>query len=183
MIGYLISYNIIAVSIIFLISGLILAFRGSRFVPFALIIAGLTAGLLYSGGLLVKITANPDIIKFGPMVIAVLLAVLVSFLYRLAFFVAGFIIGFFITTALFPDLSIIYISGVAIFAGVLVYISRNFVFSVLTSIMGGSLVATAVISLLAWIRISAGIPMYWGIYVIITISGLLYQIKSNKGRK
>lgn len=183
MIGELIMYDPLAVPAFFLAAGIALAFFGSRIVPFALVLSAFIAGIMHGGPFLLQFTDNPDILKFGPAVLGILFAVLVSFLYRIAFFLAGFFIGYFTISALFPELSMFPVLLIAIVAGALVYVSRNFVFSVLTSVMGAGLAAAGAVSLVAWINVSVGVFGYWAIVVVITTSGVVYQLKRNKGRK
>ncbi|MCK5786029.1 MAG: hypothetical protein KAH54_05680 [Candidatus Sabulitectum sp.] len=164
-------------------SGVALAFFGRRLVPFALVLSALVIGFLHGGSLLLKLTENPGVLRFGPVVLSILLAVLVSFLYKTAFFVAGLLIGFFASSALFPELPLLYAGVIAIIAGALVYVSRNFVFSVLTSIMGAGLTAAGAVNLLAWLNVSAGVTAYWTILAVITTAGLLFQNKRPGERK
>lgn len=183
MIGELIMYHTLAVPLFLLVAGIALTFWGNRIIPFAIILLALILGFLHGGSLLLKFTENPDILRFGPIVLAVVLAIIVSFLYRAAFFLAGLFIGYFACSALFPQLSPIIIWIVALVSGALVYVSRNFVFSVLTSVTGAGLSATGIVNLIAWVNVSAGITAYWVIVVIITVSGVIYQTKRKKGRK
>jgi hypothetical protein len=176
-------YHTLVVPAVLMTAGLALCFFGRRIVPFALVLASLITALLYSGSFLSAVTDNPGILRFGPAVVAVLLAVLVSFLYRIAFFVAGFFIGFFISSALFPDTHLFLRLASALIAGSLVYVSRNFVFSVLTSVMGAGLAATGSVNLIAWAGISAGVTAYWIIFAVTAVTGVLYQTIGSKGRK
>jgi len=181
--GDLVMYHTSVVPAVLLIAGLALCFFGRKIVPFALVVASLITAFLYSGPLLSSVTANPVILRFGPLAVAVVFAVLVSFLYRVAFFVAGLFIGFFISSALFPDVHLFFKLASAVLAGSLVYVSRNFVFSVLTSVMGAGLTATGSVNLVAWAGISAGVTAYWIIYTVTAVAGVLYQTIGNKGRK
>ncbi len=181
--GDLVMYHTFAVPAFMFAAGIALSFFGSRLVPFALVICALVLGFLHGGSFLLQFTDNADVIRFGPIILAVLLAVLVSFLYRIAFFLAGFFIGFFALSALFPDLALIYTGALALAAGALVYVSRNFVFSVLTALMGAGLTATGAVNLLAWVNVSAGITTYWSIVVIMFIAGTVYQIKRRRRGK
>ena len=183
MTGELIMYSPFTVSIVLFLVGLVLAFFGNRVIPFALIFCALIAGFLHGGSILQQFTDNPDILRFGPPVIAVLLAVLVSFLYKAAFFAAGILMGFFVSTILIPDLSIVPAALIALVFGALVYLSRNFVFSVLTSVLGAVLTATGIVNLVAWLNISAGIAAYWVVVVVTAVAGLFHQTKRNRGRK
>lgn len=176
-------YHTLAVPAFMLAVGVVLTFFGNRVVPVALVLSALVTGFLHSGSLLLQFTENPDILRFGPGVLAVLLAVLVSILYRAAFFLAGLFIGFFASSALFPELPVIFAGVIAIVSGALVYVSRNFVFSVLTSVMGAGLTAAGVVNLLAWINISAGIYVYWIILVVFFVIGVVYQNINRKGRR
>ncbi len=181
--GDLVMYNISVVPAVLLASGLALCFFGRKIVPFALVVASLITAFLYSGPLLSSVTDNTLVLRFGPLVLSVVFAVLVSFLYRIAFFVAGLFIGFFISSAVFPDLHMLYKLAAALVAGSLVYVSRNFVFSVLTSVMGAGLTATGSVNLVAWAGISAGVTVYWIVYAVTAVAGVLYQTIGNKGRK
>ncbi len=183
MIGELVMYHTFAVPAFMLAAGIALAFFGNRLVPFALVICALILGFLHGGSFLLLFTVNPDVLRFGPVILSVLLAVLVSFLYRMAFFLAGLFIGFFASSALFPDLSVVFAGGLALIAGALVYVARNFVFSVLTALMGAGLTATGAVNLLAWVNVSAGVAVYWLIVMIIFIAGAIYQLNRKKGRK
>lgn len=176
-------YHTLIVPAVLLAAGLVLCLFGRKIVPFALVLASVITALLYSGSLLSAITDNPDILRFGPVVVAVLLAVLVSFLYRAAFFVAGLFIGFFISSALFPDAYMLIKLASALLAGSLVYISRNFVFSVLTSVMGAGLAATGSVNLIAWAGVSAGVTVYWVVFAVTAVTGAVYQTMGSKGRK
>lgn len=183
MIGELIMYHTLLVPVFLLTAGIALAFWGSRIVPFALVLSALILGYLKGGSILQNFSANVEILKYGPFVLAILLAVVVSFLYRIAFFLAGFFIGYFVSSSLFPEFSTIIVWIISFVAGALVYVSRNFVFSVLTSVMGAGLTATGAVNLIAWIGVSASIPVYWAIVATVALGGLVYQNKRNKGRK
>jgi hypothetical protein len=176
-------YNPLAVPVVMLIAGLVLAFRGRKLVILALIIGALATGLLHGSSLLSSVTDNSSVLLYGPVALAILFAVLVSFLYRAAFFVAGVFIGYFILSLLFPNPSPAVSLPVAVLAGALVYISRNFVFSVLTSIMGAGLAATGSVNLIAWAGVSAGVTAYMVILAVTAISGILYQTTGKRGRK
>ena len=78
---------------------------GKSIVPFALVLFALILGVVQGGSVLVNVTDNPDVLRFGPYVLAVLLAVAVSFIYRIAFFLAGLFIGYFLCSSFFPELS------------------------------------------------------------------------------
>lgn len=181
--GDLVMLHPFGVPVFMLLAGIALAFYGNRIVPFALVVCGLILGFFHGGPLLSQLTDNPEVLKYGPAVLAVLLAVVVSFLYRAAFFLAGVFIGFFTTAALLPDLSPVFAWVIALVSGALVYVSRNFVFSVLTALMGAGLTATGTVNLLAWIRIPAGVAPYWIIFVVIFFTGAVFQTKRNRGRK
>ena len=183
MTGELVMYSPFAVSLLLFLVGIALAFFGNRIIPFALVFCALIAGFFHSGSILQQFTENPDILRFGPPVIAVLLAILVSFLYKAVFFVAGMLMGFFVSTILMPDLSIVPAALIALVTGALVYLSRNFVFSVLTSVLGAVLTATGTVNLVAWLNISAGIAAYWAVVAVTALAGLFYQTKRNRGRK
>jgi len=176
-------YHALIIPAVLLAAGLTLCFFGRKVVPFALVLASVITALLYSGSLLSAATDNPVVLRFGPVVIAALLAVLVSFLYRITFFVAGLFIGFFICSALFPDAHLLPKLASALVAGSLVYVARNFVFSVLTSVMGAGLTATGSVNLIAWAGISAGVTAYWIIFAVTAVTGVLYQTIGSKGRK
>ena len=183
MIGELVMYHTLAVPLLLLLAGLVLAFFGSRVVPFALVLCALILGFFHGASILQRITDNIEVIKYGPFVLAFLLALLVSFLYRAVFFLAGFFIAFSIVSAVFPELSV-FISCVAgVIFGALVYASRNFVFSVLTALLGACLVATGIVNLFAWVNISAGVTWYWVTIAVTFIVGVIFQTKRNKGRK
>lgn len=77
----------------------------------------------------------------------------------------------------------IFAGVVALVSGALVYVSRNFVFSVLTSIAGAGLAATGAVNLIAWINVACGVTAYWVIMAVIAVSGFIYQRKRNKRRK
>ncbi|MCK5133404.1 MAG: hypothetical protein KAR40_14780 [Candidatus Sabulitectum sp.] len=183
MIGELIMYHTLAVPVFFLTAGIALAFFGSRIIPFVLVLCALILGFLHGGSVLLLFTDKVEILRYGPVVLAVLFAVAVSFLYRVAFFLAGLFIGYFASSALFPELSVIIVGIITLVSGALVYVSRNFVFSVLTSVMGAGLAATGSVNLIAWMNVSAGITAYWAIVVFVFICGIVYQTKRNKGRK
>ena len=183
MIGELVMYHPFAVPAFLALSGIILALWGSRIVPFALVLFALILGVVQGGSVLINFTDNPDVLKFGPYVLAVLLAVAVSFVYRVAFFLAGLFIGYFLCSSFFPNLSMIFAGVVALVSGALVYVSRNFVFSVLTSVTGGGLAATGIVNLVAWVGVTFGVTVYWAIVLVIAVSGVIYQTKRNKGRK
>ncbi len=183
MIGELVMYDSLAVPLFLLASGAALAFFGSRLVPFAIAICAVILGLVHGGGLLLYFSENADVLRYGPIVVAILFAIIVSFLYRAAFFLAGLFIGYFAVTTLFPQITPLIAIIVAIICGALVYASRNFVFSVLTALMGAGLFATGTVNALAWVNISAGVTSYWLTVVITFIAGIVYQVKRNKGRK
>jgi len=183
MIGELIMYHTLAVPLFLLVVGVALAFWGNRIIPFTIILLALILGFLQGGSILLKFTENPDILRFGPIVLGVVLAIAVSFLYKAAFFLAGLFIGYFACSALFPQFSSIIIWIIALVSGALVYVSRNFVFSVLTSVTGAGLSATGIVNLIAWVNVPAETTAYWLIVVIIAISGVIYQTKRKKGRK
>ena len=176
-------YHTLMVPLFMVATGIALAFFGSRLVPFALVLSALVIGLLHGGSLLARFTDNPDVLRFGPVVLGIVLAVIVSFLYKTAFFVAGLLIGFFASSALFPELPLLFVGVSAIIAGALVYVSRNFVFSVLTSVMGAGLTAAGAVNLLAWVNVSAGVAAYWATLAVIAIAGLVFQNKGRRGRK
>lgn len=180
MIGELIMFHPLAVPAFFFLAGIALAFFGNRIVPFALVLSALIIGFLQGSTLIVQITDKIEILRYGPIVLAILLAVAVSFLYRIAFSLAGLFIGFFASSTLFPELSFVIAGLIALVSGALVYVSRNFVFSVLTSVMGAGLTATGAVNLAAWINVSAGVTIYWVIAAIITLAGLVYQNKKGK---
>jgi len=183
MIGQLVMYHPFAIPVLLLVSGIMLAFWGGRLVPFALVLFALILGVIQGGSVLINFTDNPDVLRFGPYVLAVLLAIAVSFLYRAAFFLAGLFIGYFLCSSFFPDLSMIFAGVVALVSGALVYVSRIFVFSVLTSVAGAGLAATGAVNLIAWINVACDVTAYWVIVAVIAVSGVIYQTKRNKGRK
>ncbi|MEA3266452.1 MAG: hypothetical protein U9P42_05845, partial [Candidatus Fermentibacteria bacterium] len=80
MIGQLVMYHPFVVPVFLLVSGITLAFWGSRLVPFALVLFALIVGVIQGGSFLINFTSNPEVLRFGPYVLAVLLAIAVSFL-------------------------------------------------------------------------------------------------------
>lgn len=181
MLGQLVMYDPLWAPAFMFICGILLAFFGRKLVPLALVLASLSAGLLYGGGFIAQFTDSPLAVKWGPVVVAILLSVLVIIVYRFAFFVAGLVIGFFIAGVLLPESSIVITGGIALGTGALVYFFRNFVFSILTAVLGASLAATGTVNLLAWTSLSANAWIYWSIAAVIAVCGIFYQLR--KGRK
>jgi hypothetical protein len=183
MLGELVIYDPFTAPFLMLLFGVVLAFFGSRLVPLALALSALVIGFFHGGSIIASFTDNALIIQWGPVAVAVLLTVIVLFVYRAAFFVAGLFIGFFAMQAFFPDRSFFIYGAAALLAGVIAYISRNFVFSVLTALMGAGLLATGAVSLLAWAGVSAGSTLYFIIAAAVAISGTFYQMRNGRKKK
>lgn len=181
MLGDLVTYHPLIAPSLMLVCGLLLAFAGRRLVPLALVVSALAAGFLYGGGIISRFTDDPELLRYGPWVLALVFSAAVLVLYRLAFFAAGFFLGLFAAGIFLPESSTIAAVGIAVGSGALVYFFRNFVFSVLTALLGASLTATGSVNLLGWTGISAGVAVYWTIAVGIGLFGALHQLK--KGRK
>lgn len=183
MLGQLVIYDPFAAPLLMLLSGALLAFFGGRLIPLALGLSTLALGFIHGGPIIASFTDNPQIIQWGPVVLAVILTVIVLFLYRIAFFVAGLFIGFFAAQAFAPDQSYLVYGISALLAGVIVYISRNFVFAVLTALMGAGLLATGAVNLLAWAGVSAGTIVYFVVAAAAAITGTFYQMKHGRNKK
>ena len=177
MIGQLILIHPLAVSIIFIITGLILAARGNKLIPLALILCGLFLGFQYGPFLLTFITGNPTVLTFAPYVMGALFAWLLLFLYKLSFFIAGLFLGYFISTSLFPEMSVIFTLICSLVSAVLLFTSRNVIFAVLTSAAGAMLFATGVVNLLASMGFAAGILAYWIVFTLTFLAGIFSQVK------
>lgn len=181
MLGELVVYHPLVAPGLMLVFGLLLAFYGRKLVALALVLASLSLGYLYGGGMVASFTENPLLLQWGPLVVAIILCVIVLLLYRLAFFAAGFFLGLFLAAIFLPEASTLVSVGISLGTGALVYFFRNFVFSVLTALLGASLSATGSVNLLAWTGVSAGVYAYWLIAAGIGLIGLIFQLKS--GRK
>jgi len=181
MLGELVVYQPLLAPGLMLVCGLLLAFAGRRLVILALVLSALASGFLYGGGIMASFTEDPGLLKWGPVAISILLAVIVLILYRFAFFAAGFFLGFFLAEIFLPGTSVLAAVGISLGTGALVYFFRNFVFSVLTALLGASLTATGSVNLLAWTGVFAGVYIYWLIAIAVGFTGLVYQLK--KGRK
>ena len=183
MLGELVIYHPLLAPGLMLVCGLLLAFAGRRLVILALVFSALAAGFLYGGGIMASFTEDPGLIKWGPVAISILLSVIVLILYRFAFFAAGFFLGFFLTGILLPNASILAAVAISLGTGALVYFFRNFVFSVLTALLGASLTATGSVNLMAWAGVFAGVYVYWLIAIVICFAGLIYQLKKKRKSK
>ncbi len=181
MLGELVMYDPLFAPVILFIAGIFLAFRGRRLIPLALVMCSLATGFLYGGGIISSFTDNPDIIRWGPVLAGVILAVLVNLLYKIAFFAAGALLGFFISGIFLPEAPLSVTAGISLVTGALVYFFRNFVFSVLTAVLGAVLFTTGAVNLVAWTGFSAGRTCYIASVVIISILGAAHQLRS--GRK
>jgi len=181
MLGELVLYDPLLASIAMLVCGLLIAFNGRRLITVALVLAALGVGFLYGAGIVSSFTADPVVLKWAPLIMAVVLAVVMLVLYKFAFFAAGFFLGFFLSGIILPGASWITSVGISLGAGALVYFFRNFVFSVLTALLGASLTATGSVNLLAWTGVYAGVYVYWTIAVVTGITGLVCQLR--RGRK
>ncbi len=177
MLGELVLCHPLYAPLAMLPAGLVLAFHGRKIVPFALGLCALVLGFLYGGLLLSAISSDPVVIRWAPLLTAVLFTLLVLFLYRVAFFFAGLLIGFFLAGFLLPDASTIVAGLVALATGAIVYVSRNFVFSVLTAVLGGALAATGAVNLSAWAGVYAGPAAYWSVFGAVVLFGAVYQLK------
>jgi hypothetical protein len=177
MYGELVMYHILIVPACMLVIGVLLSFYGSRLVPLALVICALFLGFLYGGSLLASFSSNSLLLRVGPVALAILFSVLVLLLYKAAFFAGAVLIGFLAAQVLLPNISLLFA-----IAGALVYLRRNFVFSVLTSLMGASLAAAGIVNLLAWFKVTTGVTHYWLIFAIVATAGFLFQLRKAKGR-
>jgi hypothetical protein len=183
MLGALVLFHPLAVPGFMLFSGLLLCFWGRRLIPFAVGMCAFAVGFIHGGALISAVTESPSLQRWGPFAIALLAVVLAQFLYRLAVFAAGFLLGFFISASLFPENHVLLYLGAALLGGALVYLSRNFVFSVLTSVAGGVLAATGAVNLAAWLGVSAGTAVYWAVAAVLFAAGLAAQLKSERKRR
>lgn len=181
MLGGIVMYHTLFAPAVMLLCGLLLAFRGRWLVPFALVVVSLIMGFVYGGAAAASLTENPILIRWAPLLIAVLFSVLAVVLFRTAFFVSGIVLGFFLAGVFLPDLPVFFASIAALGTGALVYFFRNFVFSVLTALIGAALTAAGAVNLLAWVEVSAGTDVYWIITVLTACFGIFCQVK--KGRK
>lgn len=182
MLGELVLFHPLLVPIFLVAAGLALAFNGRRLVPLALGLAALGIGYFYGSSALAALGAGPGILKWGPPVIALLFLVIAIFLYRAAFFLAGALLGFFAAKIFFPFCSVPLLIAVTVGAGALVYFFRNFVFSVLTALLGASLASSGTVNLLAWAGIAAGTTAYWGIALLVASFGLANQLRAERKR-
>ena len=180
MLGQLVMFDLKVAPVLMVVCGLLLAFYGRKLVPLALALASIATGLLYGGSFIASFTDNPHAVQWGPFAVAVLLTVVVLIAYRLAFFAAGLVLGFFIAGVILPESTLLVVSVVSLGTGALVYFFRNFVFSVLTALLGASLTATGSVSLLAWVRVAAGTAVYWIIGAVIALCGLVFQLRRRK---
>ncbi len=177
MLGELVLCHPLYAPIFMLITGLILAFHGRKTIPLAIGLCAMALGYLYGGLFLASVSSDPVLLRWAPFAIAVLFTVLVLFLYRLAFFFAGVLIGLFLAGFLLPEASWMIIGLAALGTGAIVYVSRNFVFSVLTAVLGGALTATGAVNLSAWAGVYAGPIAYWFLFAAISLFGVFYQLK------
>jgi hypothetical protein len=182
MYGELVMYHILIVPACMLVIGVLLSFYGSRLVPLALVICALFLGFLYGGSLLASFSSNSLLLRVGPVALAILFSVLVLLLYKASFFAGAVLIGFLAAQVLLPNISLLFAAGIGAIAGALVYLRRNFVFSVLTSLMGASLAAAGIVNLLAWFKVTTGVTHYWLIFAIVATAGFLFQLRKAKGR-
>lgn len=177
MLGELVLCHPFYAPLFMLAAGLVLAFHGRKTVPLALGLCALALGYLYGGLFLASVSSDPAVLRWAPVIIALLFTVLVLFLYRIAFFFAGLLIGFFLASFLLPEASAIIIGLAALGTGAIVYVSRNFVFSVLTAVLGAALAATGAVNLSAWAGVYAGPAAYWSLLAAIAMFGSIYQLK------
>lgn len=180
MIGELIMIQPLTVSVLFVVFGLILAARGNKLIPFALVLCGLFLGFQYGPLIISLITSNPTVLKFTPFVMGALFAWLLLFLYKLSFFIAGVFLGYLICTSLLPQLSVIFSLLFSLVCGVLLFTSRNIIFAALTSAAGAMLFATGFVNLLAFVNISASILVYWIVFTLTFFAGIISQVKGRK---
>ena len=180
MIGQLIMIHPLFVSILFVITGFLLAAKGNKLVPMALVLCGLFLGFQFGPLLVSYFTGNSSVLQYAPYIIGALFAWLLLFLYKLSFFVAGVFLGYFVCTSLFSQLSVIFSLICSLISGVLLFTSRNLIFAILTAAAGGMLFATGTVNLLAFVNVSASILVYWIIFGFAFFAGIFSQVKGRK---
>jgi len=169
-------------AVLMLLIGTCLCFFGRKLIIFALAITCFLLAWLYGAQILSSLTNSAFLLTWGPWIIGVLGAVLGLLLYKLSVFAAGILIVWFLLESHVPGIHIVIRIVASLSAGALLLAFRRPILSSLTALLGGSLAALAIVSLLAHVSISVSTTIYWFILVALTISGFVTQMKRGKGK-
>jgi len=168
-------------AVLMLLIGTCLCFFGRKLIVFAMAVACFLLSWLYGGQILTSLTDSTFLLTWGPWIIGLAGAVLGMLLYKLSVFAAGTLIVWFLLESHVPGVHIVIRLVASLAAGALLLAFRKPILSGLTALLGSSLAALAIVSLLAHLSIFADTTIYWILLAALAISGFVIQMKS--GRK
>jgi hypothetical protein len=169
-------------AILRLIFGTCLCFFGRKLIIFALAVACFLLSWVYGGQIITSLTDSSFLLTWGPWLIGILGAVLGILLYKLSVFAAGALIAWFFLEPYIPDIHIVICVVASLAAGALLLAFRKPILSGLTALLGSSLIALAIVTLLAHVAIFAGPVIYWVLVTALAIFGFVVQMRIGKGK-
>jgi len=169
-------------AVLMLLIGTCLCFFGRKLIVFALALACFLLSWMYGGQILTSLTNSSFLLTWGPWLIGILGAVLGMLLYKLSVFAAGTLIVWFLLESHVPGVHIVIRLVASLTAGVLLLAFRKPILSSLTALLGSSLAALGIVSLLAHASVSVGTTIYWVILAVLAVSGFVVQMKFGKGK-
>jgi hypothetical protein len=178
----LILLNPILGSVVVLLVGTLICFYGKRLFILVLAVAGFLLGYVYGGPLAAEITDSPDLIRWAPLVLGVILAALSGAFLRLSLFLAGLVIGWFLSVSFAPEAHFLVWLVCALLAGSMLALFKNVVLSLLTAIVGGRMIALGAVSLLACLSVRTCGTVYGLIFAASALIGAAFQLR-RKGKK
>jgi hypothetical protein len=163
-----------------LLAGVALLLWGRRLFWAMVALAGFMVGWMYGGQLAAELTESPQVIRWAPLVLGVVLAVVSGLLLKVSIFLGGLVIGWFLCAELAPGSALLARAAAALISGGLLLGFRRVIIAVLTSMAGARMAVLGAISLLAWVSVGVGSTVVFLATAALAVAGVVHQLRRRR---
>ena len=160
-----------------LLLGAALLLWGRKLFMVVVACAGFMIGYMYGGPLAAAITDSPDVIRWAPLALGILVAIISGLLLKLSFFLAGLVLGWFICVELAPESELFIRVVIALLSGGLLLACRRVLIVVLTSLVGARMFTLGAISILASLSFYVSPLVATLLNGFLAIGGIVLQLR------
>lgn len=180
MLDWIVQAELTVGPLFLLLAGLALLLWGRRLFWAMVALAGFMVGWMYGGPLAAELTDSPDVVRWAPLALGLVMAVVSGLLLKVSIFLGGVILGWFLCAELAPESALLARAAVALLSGGLLLVSRRIVIVLLSCIAGSRMAVLGGISLLAWAGVGVGSTVAALATVAAAVAGIVYQLRSPK---
>ena len=162
-------------AIVFIGLGLLFCFKGRSFFALMLACAGFFVFFHFCGIILSRITENPTLLRFGPIVAGVAGALLSGFLFKAYLFFAGAVFGWFLLMTWLPEAALLFRILVALGMGMLLFLFSKPLIIVATALIGGRMTGLGITGVFFYFNCYLSVFVITGLSILMSIMGIIKQ--------